>query len=349
MGKFFKFHLIRYFPLILYFALPWAINADKLKWKNGTTSLGKAISITSTFVLWQEKGKTVKILLSELEGVEVGYEGIPVCVQYVDEKDENCEKLLHKINGKQISFVDKENPLKLEILPIKKFQRIKAIFSSEYDYSYHFQRTTFGLWETQNFKGFGTLISVKDDIWEIQTDGKTQAKQSFKQTDLISFEFLKKPEITEIIVKETPKVIPGYQPVIEKKYGKAVVLFGGTAVSALGMLYEYNQSVDAINKDLEVIPGPNGQLFLVSNVLGNDRYEFHNQRFRMYSLVFLGFLSYSLYDSFYLGQNVSEKGNSNAVWLKPWIRDQSIPKERPWDSSQAFKVMQYGFEFETRF
>ena len=116
------------------------------------------------------------------------------------------------------------------------------------------------------------------------------------------------------------------------------------------MYYEYNQSVNAINNDREYLPTPDGRVFVVSNVLSTDKYDFHNRRFQTYTTIFSILVAYTLLDSFYLGQIESSTGNVSSVWIKPNIESMQFSREKNIiQPNQATTPFQYSIQVEARF
>ncbi len=343
-----KIKLRNLFILLIFFIYP-SLTADKLKWKDGTTSIGKAINVTGTHVEWQERGRVKKISLSEIDGIEVGYDGVSVCAEFLPNSQINCDLILHKLTKTSASFTTKDSPLKLDVVKLAKINKLEINFTEKEDYSLFIDSGISGFFETTSFKGNGYLVSNQNKIWEIRPDDKKLPIQKINDGELLRFELVKKAAISEFITTNTPKIIPGFAPAKEKKYWKSAFLFGGSLLSGLGMVYEYNAAVNAINDDIEYIPAPDGRIYIVSNVLSNDRYEFHNQRFQIYAAVFTGFIAYSLLDAFYLGQVESNKGNSNSVWLKPSIIPTVFAKDRMYPLLGNMNTLNYQLEIETRF
>jgi hypothetical protein len=343
-----KIHII----LISIFALFTPILADRIFLKNGESSIGKAMDVSATHVDWQEdRGKIRKIPLQEVERIDVGYDGVPVCTKYLNMLTESCDLILHRLTKTSAAFTTKSSPLKLEVIPLIKIISLKVNFTMQDDYSLFLSPGVVGIWEAGNFKGKASLVSVKNQSWQLLPAGKNQTIQSFPAQEMISFEILRAPTIREIVVENSPKVIPGYVQIQEKKYTKAILLLSGTLLSAAGMIYEYNQVVNAINNDREYLPTPDGRIFIVSNVLSTDRYDFHNQRFHGYAALFSIFVAYSLYDAFYVGQVESKNGNTAGVWVKPGIETMSLAKEKVYMYPTNFSSMplQYSIQIETRF
>ncbi|WP_246052171.1 LB_137 family protein [Leptospira idonii] len=338
--------------LLLFLYVSMELNADRLKLKSGEQRIGRALTVTTTHLEWQEEGKTRKIPLNEILGIEVGYDGIPVCADYSSFGKENCDLLLFRLTKTSASFVKKDSPLELEVVPISKINTLRIEWdASQTELKRFVQPGTKGFWKTEIYTGNAILKSNENDVWILQTEEGEKKEISLSLSQIQHFEIKAKPKLTQTLITESPRLIPGYAPIQEKKYLKATLLFGGAFLSALGMAYEYNQSVQAINNDQEFIPGPDGRIYIVSNVLSTDRYDFHNQRFQIYTGVFTAIIAYSLFDSFYLGQVESKNGNTGSVRIKPNIRSYaSLPGRQGQGNVNSDSMnMNYGLEIETRF
>lgn len=341
------------FPRILfvffYLGMGISLHADRIFLKSGASSIGKALSVSTTHVDWQEeKNKIRKIPLAEVERIDVGYDGVPVCTNFKPMLAERCDLLLHRITKNTVSFTSKADPLKLDVLPLAKIVTLKLTFSPEEDYSLFIKPGISGIWEAGDFKGSATLVSNQNQIWVLQPKERGLASISIPFDQMKNFQLDRVQTISEIVIENGPKVIPGIAPLQDKKYTKSALLFSGAILSGLGMFYEYNQSVNAINNDREYVPSPDGRIFILSNVLSTDRYDFHNRRFQAYTALLSMIVVYSLFDAFYLGQMESQNGNTSSVWLKPGV-EASVQSKQRFSPIPTGNLLHYSFEVEARF
>lgn len=327
-----------------------ALSADKIRLKSGEVLNGKVVNVTASHVEWQDQGKRYKFLNTEVLGIDVGYDGLPACADYKTFGEEDCDLILTKLNKTTASFSKKSSPLELEIIPIKKIATLKVSAEFGLPMERYIDSGVRGKWIFADKEIVGNFKSLERGKITIETESKNL--ESFDTLDFQSFEIQNRSVIVKVIKEETPKVIPGYAPITEKRYGKAAFIFGGALLSGLGMLYEYNASVNAINKDIEYIPSGDGKIFIFANTLNTDNYDFHRQRFLIYSVVFTSIITYSLIDSFYLGPMETKKENTNGVYLKPFL------DMRPNVGSLGLGYQQfqkpneslfYGFSFESKF
>ncbi|MCW7471106.1 LB_137 family protein [Leptospira kanakyensis] len=367
------YHKIEIFPLVLgsYISfLPrfrvilsllligfgWSsVFADKIRLKSGEVLNGKVVNVTATHVEWQDQGKRYKFLNTEVLGIDVGYDGLPACADYKTFGVEDCDLILTKLNKTSASFSKKSSPLELEIIPIKKISSLRISAESGFPMERYIDPGVKGKWVFGDKELVGNFRTLERGKIIIETETKTL--ESVDLLDFKSFEIQNKSVIVKVIKEETPKVIPGYAPISEKKYGKAAFIFSGAFLSGLGMLYEYNASVNAINNDMEYIPTSDGRVFVFANTLNTDRYDFHRQRFLMYSVVFTSIITYSLIDSFYLGTMESKKENAhtnaNGVYLKPFL--DMKPNSNVFGAASMNQFQKpneslfYGFSFESKF
>lgn len=341
--------LLRILFVFFYLGYGLSLQADRIFLKSGESSIGKALSVSTTHVDWQEEKKKVrKIPLSEVERIDVGYDGVPVCANYKPMVAENCDLLLHQFSKSTVSFTSKAAPLKLDVVPLSKLVTLKLTFSKQEDYSLFLKPGISGIWEAGDFKGSATLISNQNQIWILQPKGKGLPSISIPAEQLESFQLDRANTITEIVIENGPKVIPGLAPLQDKKYTKSALLFSGAILSGFGMIYEYNQAVNAINNDREYLPSPDGRIFIVSNVLSTDQYDFHNRRFQAYTALFTMIVAYSIFDAFYLGQMESKNGNTSSVWLKPGV-EASVQSRQKYNPISTGNLWHYSFEVEARF
>ncbi|TGM80702.1 LB_137 family protein [Leptospira bouyouniensis] len=350
-----KFHIIKIREfcltlLLLGWVLPGSIlQADKIRLKSGEVLNGKVQNVTPTHVEWMDQGKRYKFPNEDVIGIDVGYDGLPACADYKTFGVEDCDLILTRLTKTNASFSKKSSPLELETIPIKKITTLKIKKESGLPVDRYIQFGAKGKWNFVGKEIIGIYKSIDRGKMLIETDEKKL--ETADVLDFESFEYQNKSVIAKVIKEETPKVIPGFASVSEKKYGKAALLFGTALVSGIGMAYEYNMSVKAINQDIEYIPTGDGRVFLFSNTLGNDRYDFHRQRFTIYAAIFATVLTYSFIDSFYLGQRDSNKEGSQAVYLKPIIDFK--PNANLYYNIPSFQrpneFMSYGFSFESKF
>ncbi|TGL99474.1 hypothetical protein EHQ79_16910 [Leptospira jelokensis] len=329
--------------------LTGTLSADKIRLKSGEVLNGKVQNVTPTHVEWVDQGKKYKFLNEEVLGIDVGYDGLPACADYKTFGVEDCDLILTRLTKTSASFSKKSSPLELETIPIKKISNLKVSQESGLPVDRYIQIGTKGKWTFKTKEVTGLYKSLDRGRMTIETEDKKLETADI--LEFVSFEYQNKSVIAKVIKEETPKVIPGYTSISEKRYGKAIFLFGTALVSGLGMAYEYNMFVKAINQDVEYLPTGDGRVFLASNILGNDRYDFHRQRFTMYAVVFASVLTYSFLDSFYLGQRDSGKDSSQAVYLKPMLDWKYNPN--PYFISKTEKnpneSLHYGLSFETSF
>lgn len=323
--------------------------ADKIRLKSGEVLNGKVQNVTPTHVEWIDQGKRYKFPNEEVLGIDVGYDGLPACADYKTFGVEDCDLILTRLTKTNASFSKKSSPLELETVPIKKITTLTIKKESGLPVDRYIQFGAKGKWVFSNKEIFGTYKSIDRGKMNFETDEKKI--ESADALEFESFEYQNKSVIAKVIKEETPKVIPGYASISEKKYGKAAILFGSAFISGMGMLYEYNMSIKAINQDIDLIPTSDGRVFLFSNTLGNDRYEFHRQRFTIYTAVFASILAYSFIDSFYLGQRESNKESSQAVYLKPMLDYKANSSFYPMNfhSQKPNEFLHYGFSFESKF
>ncbi|MCW7492143.1 hypothetical protein ND861_05675 [Leptospira sp. 2 VSF19] len=327
-----------------------SLSADRIRLKSGEVLNGKVVNVTVSHVEWQDQGKRYKFLNTDVLGIDVGYDGLPACADYKTFGVEDCDLILTKLTKTSASFSKKSSPLELETIPLKKISTLQVNSDSGLPMERYIDSGVRGKWVFGDKEILGVFKSLERGKITIESESKTIV--TFDPLDFKSLEIQNKSVIVKVIKEETPKVIPGYSPIAEKKYGKAAFVFGGALLSGLGMLYEYNASVNAINKDIEYIPSGDGRVFIFANTLSTDHYDFHRQRFLIYSAVFTAIISYSLIDSFYLGSIETKKESNSGVYLKPYVdmrpnltRFSGIwqPFQKPNDS------MFYGFSFESRF
>ncbi|WP_109019806.1 LB_137 family protein [Leptospira kobayashii] len=323
--------------------------ADKLKLKSGEIRNGRVLTVTTTQLEWQEEGKVSKYPLQEVIGVEVGYDGIPFCMETKPWGKERCDLFLHKLNSEKISFSYQESPLQLESLPVPLIESLNIRNVPGQEIIRFLEQGTSGFWKSKNFSGFAGLKSFKENRLELISNEKDKKTVIVELENFETFSIPKKNKVKEFLTTNSVKLIPGYKPFTEKKYGKSTLIFGTAALSALGMIYEYNQSVQAINGSQEFIPGSDGRVYVVSNVLSTDRYDFHNQRFQMYSGILVAVLAYSLFDNFYIGQVESKDGNTGSVWLKADAKAGVISQNRGYGGAASKEQIQYTLEVESRF
>ncbi|MDF3820093.1 hypothetical protein P3G55_09295 [Leptospira sp. 96542] len=325
--------------------------ADKLKLKNGEIIFGKAITVTSTHVEWQDKGKRWKFPHSDVLGMEIGYDGLPACADYKTFGEEDCDLVLHKLTKTTASFAKKTNTQVLEEVPIKKIAKLRVFPEEGLILDRYLVPGTKGIWTFSGAEYSGVLKKYESGFMVLEGD-KSQT-QRLEVKDFESFTLTNPSLLKRVIVEETPKIVPGYAPIQNKDYTKASLLFGGAALSGLGMWYEYNESIKAINADTEYLPTPDGRVLILTNTFGNKRYDFHRQRFIGYSVLFTLILSYSLIDSFYLGQMENKSNVSQAVFLKPIFgienshsQSKSLNLTKQQNPNES---LFYGLHFETNF
>ncbi|WP_244310282.1 LB_137 family protein [Leptospira noumeaensis] len=341
---------------LLIVGFSWSsVLADKIRLKSGEVLNGKVVNVTATHVEWQDQGKRYKFLNADVLGIDVGYDGLPVCADYKTFGVEDCDLVLTKLNKTSASFSKKSSPLELEVIPIKKISTLRVSAESGFPMERYIEPGVKGKWVFGDKELVGNFKTLERGRIIIETEAKTL--ESVDILDFKSFEIQNKSVIVKVIKEETPKVIPGYSPITEKKYGKAAFIFSGALLSGLGMLYEYNASVNAINNDMEYIPTSDGRVFIFANTLNTDRYDFHRQRFLMYSVAFTSIITYSLIDSFYLGTMETKKENAhtnaNGVYLKPFL--DMKPNTNVFGAANTNQFQKpneslfYGFSFESKF
>lgn len=322
------------------------IFSDKLRLKSGEVLQGKAVTVTSTHVEWQDLGKKYKFQHSEILGIDIGYDGLPACIDLSTFGKEDCDVLVHKLSRGTVQITKKSSPLKLETFALSKVKYLKIDNDPELELSRYFEGGIRGNW---NFSGESEeLLLIKTEIGKFSFESKENKNIVYESPNFVRFEIDKRSKITKTIVEETPKVIPGYSPILEKNYVKASFLLGGALLSGAGMVYEYNMSVNAINNNTQYLPTGDGRVFLFSNTFGNDAYDFHRQRFYAYTAALSLIIGYTLYDSFYLGSTESKSTQSKPIYLRPIFdsrRDSFLAKPQNIESANLF----YGLSFETQF
>lgn len=338
-----------FLTILLFLSLP-SLLADKIRLKSGEILNGKVVNVTATHVEWQDQRKRYKFQNTDVLGIDVGYDGLPACADYKTFGVEDCDLILTKLTKTNASFSKKSSPLELEIIPIKKISSLKVQAESGLPMERYIEPGAKGKWVFAEKEITGNFKTLERGRITIETDAKTL--ESVDILDFQSFEIQNKSVIVKVIKEETPKVIPGYSPITERRYGKAAFIFGGAFLSGLGMLYEYNASVNAINKDIEYIPTSDGRVLIFANTLSTDHYDFHRQRFLIYSVVFTSIISYSLIDSFYLGRMESKKENTTGVYLKPILDMKPNANTSYLGIGYQFKPndsLFYGLSFESKF
>lgn len=333
--------------VFLFSGLP-SVFPDRLRLKSGEILQGKAVTVTSTYVEWQDLGKRYKFPHSEVLGIDIGYDGLPACFDQTTFGQEDCAYLVHKLSKTTLQITKQSSPLKLESIPTKKIKYLKINADETLDASRYFEAGVSGIWifKSKEIKG----ILKKTENSNLFIESKDSGLEEFPSSEFLSFSLDNRSKLAENLVKETPKVIPGYNPILEKNYKKAGFLFAGALFSAAGMLYEYNQAIAAINSNTQYVPLGDGRIIVVANTFGNDRYDFHRERFYGYTAIFSLILGYTLYDSFFIGNSEPQKNHSgNPVYLRPLVQGfgSTIPisHERTLDK----QGIMYGFSFDSKF
>ncbi len=337
--------------LILFCFLSGSLWADRIRLKNGTEREGKVLSVSKDTAVFLENGKKGNIKLEEIESIQVGYEGIPICLDYRWLRGKECSFLLYKFTKDQILFVDKNAPMDLKTLPLAKIKNLtfeRDNSGEEKDLTKFFEPGAEATWNTKTYQGRATVSQVKKGQIELMPIEKGSKSISLNEKDIKAFKIKKKKSIAVEVIQETPKLIPGYAPIERRQYWKGVGLFTMAGIASAGMVYEYNEAVNAINNDQEFIPLPDGRVIVASNVISNKNYEMHAQRFVGYGVLLGLTISYSLLDAFYLGQVDNKKGNTSSVWMKVNLSP-SISRTEPVSVGASSNHWNYGIEFETRF
>ncbi len=333
--------------VVLCFGIP-SVFADRLRLKSGEILQGKAVTVTSTYVEWQDLGKRYKFPHSEVLGIDIGYDGLPSCFDQSTFGQEDCAYLVHKLSRNSIQITKQNSPLKLETVPTKRIKYLQMNSDDSLDASRYFDPGVSGIWRFKTKEIRGTLKKIENSIFSIES--KDSGNAELPASEFLSYTLDNRSKLAENLVTETPKVIPGYNPILEKNYKKAGFLFAGALFSAAGMLYEYNQAVAAINSNTQYVPLSDGRIVIVANTFGNNQYEFHRERFYGYTAVLSLILGYTLYDSFYIGNSEPQKNHSaNPVYLKPIIH--GIGNTNPYfpDRSLDRNGFIYGFSFDSKF
>lgn len=323
---------------------------DRLRLKSGQVLNGKAVSVTERFVEWESEKRKQRFPHAQIEEILVGYEGPSICFQRKSEENKDCDWMAVSVSKAALTVTQKSNPLELTKIPVKDVYQWEVYSTDSLSMEEFFELGLEGIWKFQDESLVEGQLVQKTKLGFI-LQKKSHQKQEFTWKEFVSVSYQNKSLVNQLLVHETPKVIPGLKPALEKNYTKASLLFGGAFVSSLGMWYHYNQSVNAINNDLELLPTGDGRVLVFTNTFGNSRYDFHRERFVFYSVALVAILSYTLYDNFYIGETKwNEKEEVGKVYLQPILTSTSRDRfgtNLPTNIQNplSHEHLQYGFGF----
>jgi len=290
--------------------------ADRIRLISGDSLEGRVLSLDQNFVRIETSLGIKNLPTKEVESLEVGYEGLPVCLTYGFFSRKDCNLLLVRLTPNQVEYVRKDKQTQKLSMPLEKVKNMSFLRDvKEKDISRFLEPGSLAEWKTKDQTTRARLVQKNKGILELETTDKKKRKILVPEKEILGFEIVPEKSVAVEVIEETPKLIPGYAPVERKQYSKGAIVFSMALAATGAMVFEYNEAVKAINNDRDFIPLPDGRILIAGNVLRNDDYYFHRQRYYGYGAVLSLVLGYSLLDTYYLGQREDKDGKGTATYL----------------------------------
>jgi hypothetical protein len=304
---------MKYFQLSISFLIlcfySRTIWSDIVLLKSGKTIEGKFIETNSNYTIIDNFDRKIKISNIEIDSIEVGYSGIPVCYKIKDEA-ENCKSKLHLLSQSKVVLVSGKGFLDAKVYNSNDLLSIKGSINSKEDSLTKYIRIGIGLEIVDsNSKSFkGKLISISDDgvlTLESPSDKVYNIpSKSIKTFSYYSPSWFKLSKIHPLV-----QIVPGLPQINKGEFWKGSALMGFGAVTFFGAAFEYNNARNAAKPEVSYLP-LGTQLVATSAFSNNKSFEMHKQNFQILTAGFILIYAYHFYD-IYSDQNISENSSQS--------------------------------------
>ncbi len=286
------------------------IFADTIKLKSGETLNGKFISENQDKIVFDTFKEKLTIDKKNIQSVELGYSGIPVCYKLSYNPVETCNDLLYSFTQDEIAFVVDSGS------NIKKYKHIEVNFiklTQQNAGSDILAKIPGGIkikiTNTSDEEIEGKIESVNPNQIEIIKKSGENVTLTAGDIQILYWESEGLMVKTKNVVKYT---IPGF---VQFDYNKpkSISLIGLTLFFGAAAYMEYNAAQKALNNNTNIIPV--GDYFIVgNNFLPSNNYIYHKNRMNMAigGLVAVGLFHF--YDVFFN----AEEADSISIDLKQY-------------------------------
>jgi hypothetical protein len=290
--------------LLIYLISSSTIWGDIILLKSGKTIEGKFIESNEQYTIVDNFEKKINIPNSQIDSVEVGFSGIPVCYQLKSNPYKNCKALLHILSeskvvivyGKGYLEILEKEPLEFQLISIipdikrdrlskhiKPGVGIKLILDNSISVSGFYSESDLNKLKIENPDGKVYFIEEKE-ILEAEYDSSLNRYLS-PNNFLIG-------------------LVPGLPQFLHGKTKKGGILMGSGFLLGASAIMEYNNAKKSSQNSEVYLPIGN-QLIVTNSVGTNTTFQRHKSNFQLLTVGFAALYIYHFFDNYYLDRSTA--------------------------------------------
>ena len=318
-----------YISILLFILFP-AVNtvyADKILLHDGTVKEGKIIAEDGNQITLQNDAKTETISKSNINSIEMGFSGVPVCIRFSRSKKQNdCRYKLVSISKKYIYLNNPKYPKKSFKFKLKYINSIvyNKITSSQNIIPYLVKNMELDLEMYNGSHTHGVLHATSANSIQIKT--ASGAITSIHNDLIKTARYNNNSQVRQFTLPA--RLIPGIEQLVyRKQLVKGSIMTGLFLTLGAGMIYEYQMALQA-KKEAETknnyISTPQNTLLLYRKP---DYSQFEQHRNNYYTLaggmaLLYAFNLFDLYKfgrgsiSFYVSPDMYSFRHSQTYYVK---------------------------------
>ncbi|WCL47996.1 hypothetical protein [Leptospira sp. GIMC2001] len=270
--------------------------SDVILLKNGKTIEGKYIESDDNWLVIDNFEKLIRIQSNQVQSMDVGFSGIPICYKLKNNSDKNCNGILHFLSRNKMVIAQGSGYMEALEIPISEIDNFQIQINKKNDQLSRYIRSGIILRISLTNKDIiiGKYLKTTDRILQFQVENETK-KIPENQIQLVEYE-------SDFHIDENMQyvkyLLPGYSQWQRQSKAKGALLMGMSTISLLGIGYEYNQAMQSSKREITYIP-VNNQLVGTNSLSNNSKFDGHIRNMNILSGVLLICYIYNTYDIVY--------------------------------------------------
>jgi hypothetical protein len=298
--------------LLIYLIFSSTIWGDIILLKSGKSIEGKFIESNEQYTVVDNFEKKIQIQNSQIESVEVGFSGIPVCYQLKDNPSKNCKALLHILSESKVVIVYGKGFLEIIEKEPQDFQLIQIFPNVKRDYLSKHIKAGIGInLKLENSNSLSGIFISKEVNDKLKMENQDGSIFFVLEKEIVEAEYNSSLNRNNLTKNGLIGFIPGLPQFLQGKTQKGAILMGFSLFTGVGAIYEYNNAKNtAQNSEIYL---PIGNQLVVTNSLGsNSSFQRHKSNFQILTVGFVALYLYHFFDTYYMEDKTATLINVNS-------------------------------------